>query len=116
MDLFVLNINLNNNMQNESNEAGDCFSSEEGSPVQAICFPTFHFLRIHRCTTGDTWDIHTHFWQVHLFQFQYECITEKWFLPFYKRPEQKHNFICCLKYTGQLLLYISVNQGNVAER
>ena len=47
--------------------------------------------------------IHTHFWQVHLLEFQYKCITEKWFLPFYKRPGQKHNFICCLKYTGQLL-------------
>ena len=45
--------------------------------------------------------IHTNFWQVHLFEFQYKCITEKWFLPFYKRPRQKYNFICCLKYTWQ---------------
>ena len=40
----------------------------------------------------------------------------KWFRPFYKRQELKHNFICCLKCTGQLLfIYISVNQGNLAE-
>ena len=45
---------------------------------------------------------HTHFWQVHLFEFQYKCITEKCILPFYKRPGQKHNFICCLKCAGQL--------------
>ena len=38
-----------------------------------------------------------------LFEFQDKCITEKWFLPFYKRPGQKHNFTCCMKYTGQLL-------------
>ena len=45
---------------------------------------------------------HTHFWQVHWFEFQYKCITEKCVLPFYKRPRQKHNFICCLKYAGQV--------------
>ena len=51
-------------------------------------------LRIHRCAIGDTSPfafvplshgfrhIHTHFWQVHLFEFQYKRITEKWFLPF----------------------------------
>ena len=41
---------------------------------------------------------HTHFWQVDSFEFQYKCITEKCILPFYKRPGQIHNFICCLKY------------------
>ena len=46
--------------------------------------------------------VHTHFWQVHSFEFQYKCITEKCILPFYKRPGQKHNFICCLKCAGQL--------------
>ena len=45
---------------------------------------------------------HTHFWQIHLFEFQYKCITEKCILPFYKRPGQKHNFMCCLKCAGQL--------------
>ena len=28
-------------------------------------------------------------------------VTEKRILPFYKRPGQKHNFICCLKCAGQ---------------
>ena len=71
-----------------------------------------HRLRIHRCATRYTSHMislshelrhfHTHFWQVHSFEFQYKCITEKCILPFYKRPGQKHNFICCLKCTGQL--------------
>ena len=71
-----------------------------------------HRLRIHRCATRYTSPMislshglrhfHTHFWQVHLFEFQYKCITEKCILPFYKRPGQKHNFICCLKCAGQL--------------
>ena len=66
----------------------------------------------HRCATRYTSPVislshglrhfHTHFWQVHLFEFQYKCITEKCILPFYKRPGQKHNFICCLKCVGQL--------------
>ena len=42
-------------------------------------------------------------WQVHLFESQYKCIAEKWFLSFFKRPGQKHIFIGCLKYTGHLL-------------
>ena len=97
------------------------------------CFVSLlRILRIHRCATGDTSPmtsplrcltgtlrhIHTHFWQVRLFEFRYKCITKKWFLPFYKRPGQKHNFICCFKNTGQLLLiflYISEHQGNLAE-
>ena len=71
-----------------------------------------HRLRIHRCATRYTSPMislshglrhfHTHFWRVHLFEFQYKCITEKCILPFYKRPGQKHNFICCLKCAGQL--------------
>ena len=71
-----------------------------------------HRLRIHRCATRYTSPMislshglrhfHTHFWQVHLFEFQYKCITEKCILPFYKRPGQKHYFICCLKCAGQL--------------
>ena len=28
--------------------------------------------------------------------------VEKYILPFYKRPGQKHNFICCLKCAGQV--------------
>ena len=69
-----------------------------------------HRLRIHRCATRYTSPmislshglrhIHTHFWQVHSFEFQYKCITEKCILPFYKRPGQKHNFTCCLKYAA----------------
>ena len=68
--------------------------------------PSGHRLRIHRCATGDTspmislshglGHIHTHFWQVHLFEFHYKCITEKWFLAFYKQPGQKHTFIILL--------------------
>ena len=54
--------------------------------------------------------IRAHFWQVHLFEFQYKCITEKWFLPLYKLPVQEHNFICCLKLQSNFFLYISVNQ------
>ena len=52
----------------------------------------YHRLRIHRCATGDTSPmislshelrhIHTHFRQLYLFEFQWKCITEKWFLPF----------------------------------
>ena len=73
---------------------------------------SYHRLRIHRCATRYTLPMispshklrhfHTHFWQVHSFEFQYKCITEKCILPFYKRPGQKHNFICCLKYAGQV--------------
>ena len=68
----------------------------------------------HRCATRYTSPVislshglrhfHTHFWQVHLFEFQYKCITEKCILPFYKRPGQKHNFIF---YTYKILhLYL----------
>ena len=86
-----------------------------------------HRLRIHRCATRYTSPmislshrlrhIHTHFWQVHSFEFQYKCITEKCILPFYKRPGQKHNFTCCLKYAGQLpfINTVSANQGNLVE-
>ena len=48
---------------------------------------------------------------VAVFLFQYKSITEKWFLLFYKRPGQKHNLII----HGSFFLYISVNQGNLAE-
>ena len=85
-----------------------CFNS-----LQQVCkyqVAPSHRLRIHRCATRYTSPMislshghfHTHFWQVHLFEFQYKCITGKCILPFYKRPGQKHNFICCLKCAGQL--------------
>ena len=78
--------------------------------IELLHTPSYHRLRIHRCATRYTSHMislshelrhfHTHFWQVHSFEFQYKCITEKCILPFYKRPGQKHNFICCLKCAG----------------
>ena len=90
------------------------FTSHIFYPLFSFRFQCYHDhrLRIHRCATRHTSPMislshglrhfHTHFWQVHLFEFQYKCITEKCILPFYKRPGQKHNFICCLKCAGQL--------------
>ena len=58
-----------------------------------------------------TTHLHTHFWQVHLFKFQYKCIRGY----FISYQDKKHNLICCLKYTGNFFLYISMNQSNLAE-
>ena len=59
--------------------------------------------------------IHTHFWQVHVFEFQYKCITEKGFLLLYKRPEQNTTSFVSWNIRGNFFLYTSVNQGNLAE-
>ena len=41
-----------------------------------------------------------------MFEFQYKCVTEIWFLSFYKRPGQNHNFDLLLEMDRATSFYI----------
>ena len=74
------------------------------------CAPD-HRLRIHRCATRYTSPMislshglrhfHTHFWQVHQFEFQYKCITENVFCRFISNQDKNITSIVALNMQGK---------------
>ena len=54
---------------------------------------------------------HAHFWPVHYFEFQYKCITEKWFCRFISDQDKNITSFVARNIQGNFIL----NQGNLGK-